>query len=179
MAVSFMVIGLPRSGTTWAANWLTTNASLCFHDPLWHTHYRDWDQLGSPARLVGVSCTGIWRWPEWVNRHPARKLVLRRDIAEVQDSLGRLGVSLESHASRQLDRVQGMACHWTELFDPVRAEQIWRHLLVNLPFDAARHRALMEYRIEPRLEAIQPDLLLTRQLMQELAHGARSDRHAG
>ena len=29
-----MVIGLPRSRTTWMANWLTTTDTLCLHDPL-------------------------------------------------------------------------------------------------------------------------------------------------
>ena len=54
--IDFMVIGLPRTGTTWASNWLTTDSTQCYHDPLYHTHYEDWDEKFSARdRKSGIS----------------------------------------------------------------------------------------------------------------------------
>ena len=127
--LDFMVIGLPRSGTTWAANWLTTDHSTCLHDPLYHTHYSEWDSgLGRFKRgycqRVGISCTGIWRWADWVNAHPARKVVLLRDPTEVQHSMAQIameGYVGEAEAAA-LRRVEGLHVQHVDLFgDKARA----------------------------------------------------------
>ena len=33
MTTPFFITGIPRSRTAWAANWLTTDTTLCFHEP--------------------------------------------------------------------------------------------------------------------------------------------------
>jgi hypothetical protein len=80
--IDFIVVGLPRSGTAWAANWLTTDTTHCIHDPIAKHHHTELDDLSSSKHL-GVSCTGLWRFPDWLNKHPAKKVILRRDRAEI------------------------------------------------------------------------------------------------
>lgn len=88
--IDFMVIGLPRSGTAWAANWLTTDTTFCLHDPLAKYHHTELDGLVSDKRL-GVACTGLWTQPEWLNAHPAKKVILHRPLEEINRSLKAIG----------------------------------------------------------------------------------------
>lgn len=121
------------------------------------------------CNLLGVSCTGIWRWTDWVNSHPATKLILKRDFNEVQASLEAIGLpKLEKNAPSLLDRVYGLQFEYTDLFDTSAAEEIWRHA-TGRSFDAARHRALVEYVIQPKFDAIEPDKAVTRRLYDELS----------
>ena len=88
--IDFMLLASPRSGTTWAANLLTTDTTLCLHDPLFTHHYSELDGIESNKRL-GVSCTGLCLFPEYVNSHQARKVVLHRDLREINRSLDAIG----------------------------------------------------------------------------------------
>ena len=156
-AVSFMVIGLPRSGTTWAANWLTAGEVFCAHDPLWTAGRRDLDRAvaDSPAAVRGVSCTGLWRWPEFVNDHPARKLIVHRPASEVRRSMQRLGLpALPLLAANSLWKLNGMHVDHRELFDPAAAPALWAYLTGGLPFDAARHAMLRPVHVEPAFSRV-------------------------
>lgn len=170
-----MIIGLPRSGTTWASNWLSTQGAHCEHDPLYTSHYSDWDRQADEMRddpadfPVGVSCTGIWRWPLWVNAHPARKVILHRNAAEVQNSLTQQGLELpidERHAEQLWD-IEGLHVPWCDLFDPVKAEAIWQHL-VDDEFDPARHEQLAAIQMQPNVAALTIDFPLQQRLWAEL-----------
>lgn len=169
--LDFMIIALPRSGTTWAANWLTGERTFCVHDPLWTAHYADLDggvPLRAGDRLSGISCTALWRWPNWLRRHPARKLVLHRDIAEIDASLAAAGLPPITAGAADLASIEGEHAPWTDLFKRKRAEELWRWLTVGLPFDAERHAELVQTRIEPQLGAVRRDLALNRRLVAEL-----------
>ena len=158
--MDFMVIALPRSGTTWAANWLS-----CAHDPLYTAHYTDWDRLHAGS---GVSCTGIWRWPEWVNAHPARKVILHRDAREVGASLHRIAKAA-ALKSTDLDAIDGLHVPWTDLFDTDRAEVIWETLRPGERFDSQRHAALTSIKMEPNFATLPVDHALQRRLWSELS----------
>lgn len=160
--VSFMVIGLPRSGTTWAANWLTQFSSLCIHDPLYRAHYTEWEYaLGRNAqgKTLGVSCTGVWRWPDWVNKYKARKLILHRDLGEIETSMSNLNMpSLDLiEAQKNLRQIDGMHVHWLDLFNPDTALHIWKHLITDLPFSRPRHDELTMMKIEPMFTKVPID----------------------
>ena len=75
--MDFIVTGLPRSGTTWVANWLTTDTTLCIHDPLYKYHLEDLDNIETNKKL-GISCTAIWRAPEFFVAFYASKLLCRK-----------------------------------------------------------------------------------------------------
>lgn len=174
--IDFMVIGLPRSGTTWAANWLTTDATHCFHDPLYTTHYNDWDdELPSRAtgRSVGISCTGIWRWVAWLNDHPAKKVILHRDYEDVCASMREIGMPpVEIDAPRILHCVRGLHVPFTDLFDSGHAAVLWAHL-TDAPFNAARHRELVQIEMQPKFSGLSVGPEVTRKLMDEIYAAAR------
>lgn len=169
--MKFMIIGLPRSGTTWAANWLSTDDCLVQHDPLYRAHYTDWD-----AKFQAVSCTGIWRWPEWVNAQPCPKIILHRPEAEIMSSLSVLGVgdAVGLGEARRLSDLRGSHHAWTRLWDsPVRARRIWKICHPDKPFDHARWLHYREMNIQPQLSRIRPDREATQRLVDEVFDIAR------
>lgn len=142
--IEFMVIGAPRSGTAWAANWLTNEWNHCIHDPLWDHHYADLDKLHPlyPGKTLGISCTGIALWPAWLNEHPATKVILHRPPAEVNESCRKLGYPpCPTQLFRGLLQIRGFHVEWRSLFDSDHARDIHNHLVVE-PFDGVRHDML-------------------------------------
>jgi hypothetical protein len=171
--IEFMVIGLPRSATTWAANWLTTDQLHCVHDPLGTTHYSEWDSdtklfpRGQGMKL-GVACTTIWNWPEWVNAHPARKVILHRDLAEIQGSLARIGLQqMQPGSDLALDKLEGKHYSYKDVFDAAKAEEIWT-FLTGLPFNRARHKALTEMSVQQKFAEVHVDPAVVRRLVDEI-----------
>lgn len=176
--IDFMIVALPRSGTTWAANFFTEGRVMCFHDPLYTTHYSDWDRqlpLRAPeGAKVGVSCTGIWRWADWLNDHPARKVILRRDFGEIQQSMREIGLpELESSAEAAIERIQGKHVSFTDLFSEAGCFLIWNHLLGNdSSFPLLRHRELVHIEMQPKFSGLSVGPEVTRRLMDELQRAA-------
>lgn len=179
--LGFMIIGLPRSGTTWAANFFCTERSLCFHDPLYTTHYEDWDtelpKRSQPGAEVGVSCTGIWRWPDWVNAHPARKVILHRDLGEIASSMREIGLpemDLEA-AEEQLCSIKGKHVQHTDLFDEAKAWGLWYTLLNDAGhFSVERHRLLVDIEMQPKFSGLKVGPDVTRRLVAELINAQQN-----
>lgn len=171
--IKFMIVGLPRSGTTWAANWLTTDKTLCVHDPLYTTHYSEWDKDGprfphSSGLSVGISCTGIWRWLDWLNAHPAKKVILHRDYRAICNSMTAIGLpSIERSAVKELDKVIGLHVPFEDLFAVEKAKDIWHHLL-DVPFNEYRHNELVQIEMQPQFAGLKVGAEVTRKLQEEL-----------
>jgi hypothetical protein len=167
LTMRFMIIGLPRSMTTWAANWLSGDGLTVAHDPLYRAHYSEW-----AGRFDAVSCTGIWRWPDWVNAQPCRKLILRRPEGEVAAAIAKLGLQIipgVDGGDKALDRIAGAHIYWTDLLDARHAGPLWAWLRPGVPFDAERHSELTRWKIEPRLSRIaEADAGLQARLFEEL-----------
>lgn len=165
MSVEFMLLSAPRSASTWASVWLTTDTTLCLHDPLWRWHYSELDSIQSTKR-IGVACTGLALFPEWINAHQARKVILHRDLAEVDASLERIGMTA---CSKQwegvLDRIDGVHLEWTDLF--TKPQYIYEYLL-DRPFDPERWAALREINAQPNFQQVSIDRRATARLMAEL-----------
>jgi hypothetical protein len=143
--MEFMFIAAPRSGTAWAANWMTTGNRLCLHDPLWQTHFDDLDTLayGFQDHCVGLACTGLGYWPEWLNAHPAPKVILHREPAQVNASLAKIGLpECPSVLFRNLELIDGLHVYWTELFD--NPQLIHDHLFIADKLQVERHRLLRD-----------------------------------
>ncbi len=163
--IEFMLIAAPRSATTWAANWLTTDTTMCLHDPLLKWTRSELAHLNSPRRL-GIACTGIALFPDWVNDHPARKVILHRPLHEIDQSLVDIGMTpISKHWEGVLEKIQGMHLDWQELF--LRPQAIYEYLL-DLPFDAERWALLREMNVQPRFSELSINREATRQLMDEL-----------
>lgn len=154
-----MIIGLPRSGTTWMANWLTYEDCYCLHDPLNKLHYEDWDTdtkyfpEDSLPLFKGVSCTGIWRWPEWVNAHPAKKLIIERPMVDVKDSLTAKGFEMDLTNHLSLYDIEGPRIKYNDIFVPDVARNVWEYL-IGTRFDDRRYKMLREMHIEPEFKQV-------------------------
>jgi hypothetical protein len=162
-----MVLGAPRSGTSWASVWLTTDKTLCLHDPLFGQHYSALDEIES-ERTLGIACTGCALFPQWVNQHPARKLILRRDLKEIDESSARIGMPPVSEAwEGVLDRIQGLHVPWTYLWD--RPKEVYEYLL-DAPFDTDRHALLKGMNIQRDMKQVSFDRSITTRLLKELEY---------
>ncbi len=163
--IEFMVLALPRSGTTWASNWLTTDATLCLHDPLYRYHYAELDAIKSD-KMIGVSCTGLYHFGEWVNKHPARKVILHRPLNEINDSMRAIGLpELSAEEEEKLNRIDGFHTRWTDLF--TYPDPVYEYLLQK-PFDAERHAELKMIEMQPQFAGLTINREVTRKLVSEL-----------
>jgi len=148
-----MVLSAPRSASTWVANWLTTDKTLCLHDPILEHKPEELDFLACD-RMLGVSCTGLALLPDFVNAHPAKKVVLHRDMSEVDESLCSIGLTPLGISWRHaLKNISGLHCYYDDVFDPIRAKPMYEYV-TGLPFDAARHAQLIDMHVEPNFEKI-------------------------
>lgn len=164
--MKFMIIGLPRSGTTWAANWLSTDDCLVQHDPLYRAHYTAWD-----AKFQAVSCTGIWRWPEWVNAQKCPKIILHRPEAEIMSSLEKLGISdaIQPGDAKKLEDIAGFHVHWSHMTTSwPEACRAWDFVRRDPEFNLARWQAHVEMNVQPALQHIRPDRAATARLVDEV-----------
>lgn len=143
--IEFMIIAAPRSGTAWAANWLTTDRVICLHDPLFDYHFEDLDAIDIPLKSIGIACTGLALFPRWVNKHPCPKVILHRSRDEVAASLAAANLPpCAREVFDGLDRVAGLHRPWTDLYR--RPRMIWEHLRDDA-FDGARHKQLAQLNV--------------------------------
>lgn len=173
--LDFAVIGLPRSGTTWAANWLTTDRSICLHDPLVNntlTELADWEV---PGKLCGVACTGLWMFPEWVAENVKHVVLIDRDPDEVNRSLNAIGLSplRDADIARFLD-MDGQRADMLDLFDVAAASDIWFSLVPELDYDVDRHMVLASMMINPYFPGWEPDPKAVKDWAKRLAEAAQS-----
>ena len=166
--IEFMVIGYPRSCTAWMSNWLTTDTTHCIHDPLFQYHYDELDGIES-KKMLGISCTGIVMFKEWLVKHPARKLIIHRDINDVNESLRRIG--LDAIPRFDIDYIDGIHIEHEQLFD--NPKKIYEYL-VQKDFDEERFIALKDLNIQRSLEAV----TINPRILEELrnTHGICSNR---
>lgn len=165
--IDFMLIAAPRSATTWASNWLTTDHSTCLHDPLLKWTKDELMTLeASSSKTLGMACTGIALFPDWVNAHPARKVILHRDLDEIDASLQRIGMTpCGVQWKGVLEKIDGIHLDWTELFK--RPRHIYEFLL-NLPFDPERWAVLKEINMQPNFGSLSINREATQAFMHEL-----------
>ena len=151
--VEFLVIGAPRSMTTWCSNWLTTDTTLCLHGLSANKHYSEWDSIQSD-KVLGVSDTTICMFPRWVNAHSARKVIIHRDKKEVDGEM-----------DWNLDRIRGVHIHIDELLN--NPKPIYEYLLER-PFDKERHALLHGMQINRMSDRIEFDKETLYRLQKEL-----------
>lgn len=164
--IDFMVLGGPRSATTWAANLLTTDNTLCMHDPLLEYTRAYLDQIVIPGKKLGISCTSSLLFPEWLATHPAKKIILWREPREINVALGRLGltpIDPPKHTARINVLPSVHVYHWESVFHGATAQQICKYL--GVPFCPHRHNELRTMNIQPQLNR----LPLGKEAVQELS----------
>lgn len=167
--IDFAILALPRSGTTWAANWLTTEHSLCLHDPMADISPSGLQAFGGQddGRLHGVSCTALWMQPDWVVANVKRWLILERSIDEVNCSLRAIGLGDMPEESVQAFRsMSGPRAPMSDLFRVGTARVIWEYLVPGLPFDVQRHALLKTWMVNPFFAGWEPDPVAVKAWMQ-------------
>jgi hypothetical protein len=155
--LDFIVVGLPRSGTAWMANLLNVdNISYCVHDPL--IDYR-LDQLDEKivskdeTTKVGVSCTGLWYYSDWLNKHKAKKLVIHRNLRDINESLKEIGLpTLNFNDSSYLRKVKGLYVEYEDLFDIRSIKYIWSYLTDMDNFNEDRFNILKNLNVQRKIE---------------------------
>jgi hypothetical protein len=167
--IDFMIIAAPRSGTAWAANWLTDSHSFCHHDPLFERHYAEIDDLEHDDRQLGVACTGLANFPEFLKGHPAKKVILHRRPDQVNDACLAHGFPpVPMQFFKSLETIDGLHVPWTWLF--AKPENIHRFLFGDRLFDARRHHLLVGLNVQRDIEQIKPNLAATRRLIEEMSN---------
>ena len=149
--VSFIVLGLPRSGTTWLANWLTTDRTLCLHDPFAESMPGKWPRDG---RRLGISCTGAYLMPNWLAQQRCPVAIIEREPADCAASLGADVAALRA----ALDAAQGRRWAFDDLWREEPAKALWRYLLPGVPFDALRYRMLRGMQVQPHMKKWTPNM---------------------
>jgi len=152
--IDFALVGLPRSGTTWFANWLTTDRSLCLHDPFAQGLPDSWPK---DDRRRGISCTLAYLIPGWLERVGCPVAVIERDPSECQESAEKLQFPTEVHAPndacmtlrKSLDLTDGRRWQYTDIWNEEKARDLWAFLLPEIPFDAIRYRELRRMQVQP------------------------------
>ena len=164
--MDFQLIALPRSATTWAANWLTYDGAICYHDPLSYRTLEDLD-AHEPGREWGVSCTGLWIFDEWLASYDCPRVILERDIVEINDSLTDIGFGyLPAWCELKFKELPGKRFHYSALFDPDGAAEIWS-ILRKTKFDVERHKILCEMAIQPDFSKWSPDMEIMAHLLKD------------
>lgn len=146
-----MIIGLPRSGTAWAANLFTTDTTHCIHDPLGDYHYSELDSIKSDKEL-GIACTAIWAFKDFVNNHNARKVIIHRDISEINFSLENVGLPyMPNGVERLLHGIDGFHILFDDFIS--NPKEAYEYLL-GKKFDSERFSLLKNLLIERDLNSI-------------------------
>lgn len=146
--IDFMIVGLPRSGTAWLANWFTTERSICWHEPFWQRSLAELDDMKG-AGLFGIADTMLLLMSaDELNRHPAKKLIVHRELGDVNFSLSKLGLpSMQDEHKWRLDEIGGYHITFQDLFNVERFRPAAEWLL-PIPFDTARYSLLKNLNIQ-------------------------------
>lgn len=146
--IDFIIIGLPRSGTTWLSNFFTTDRSLCLHDPFAWGAPETWPR---DARRFGISCTGAFLFPRWLAQQCCPVAIIERDTEACDASLRRLGMGSAQDLHAAIGNAEGRRFQFDALWQEETARELWDFLLPGLAFDAIRFRMLKEIQVQPHM----------------------------
>jgi len=143
--IDFMVIALPRSRTTWLANFLTTDKTFCYHDPLAEmSSYKEILELKTD-RLTGIADTGIGYFD--LSLFDCPKVIIERDLNAVNAEMSELlGIDIDmSDLNARIASIDGLHIQFDEINE--RLAEIWTHC-TNLPYDRLRGDYLKHMNIQ-------------------------------
>ena|ERR1700722_10517108 len=148
-----MVISGERSGSTWVSNWLTTDTSICYHDPRYRWTEEQIRHLKAGKKRVGICCTYAGMDPEWANRQLVPTVILHRDPKEIDASWAKFGI-VPFVSKPPLDCVGGWHVDWKAPRHPQMAPEIFEFLLWK-PMDIDRWKELVQMNIQPHYAGIE------------------------
>jgi hypothetical protein len=168
--ISFMVLGAPRTGTTWLANLLTTDSTLCYHDPLLENTPEMLDKMLIPGKRLGIADTSALLCRSWICGHPAKKIVLWRPTPEINASLERLGLKALDpvlHRGLSFEVPKAKLIYWEYARTAHGAREVCEYL--GVPFDEYRFQEIVKMNIQPEYRRLPIDPEAVRDLVQRQA----------
>lgn len=154
---TFFICALPRSRTSWLANFLTWGPAFCFHEPVvGMSSVRELRALfeSTGRELVGSSdCGNLYIADQLKAEFPGCQFVtVHRNLDECRQELMAMGLpdngTLEDASSR-LDRlsVDALRIEVADLSDPNQAEELCDY--VGVPWDPLRFAMLSTLNVQP------------------------------
>lgn len=148
--MDFFILGMPRSRTAWLSVFLTTDKTICHHDPMaFVKDVQCLNMIGGAGRITGVADTGLALFHQWVNRQEVVRVVIKRPVEEVCRSLSKIGlptdgVPLLAHCLDQINADLTINFHEIDNF----LSTLWDICTRGLPFDAPRAALLKTLNIQ-------------------------------
>ena len=139
--MKFVITGLPRTRTAWAAAYFNTCPdTFCYHEATWTK-----ESLDKPYKNVGNADSGVILVPDWLTDNPVDKIiVIHRDPEQVKKSLRELGMKGKEGLVDQmvpvLKRLPGIHIKFEEYND-----QLPRiHDYLGIPYDARKAKVFKD-----------------------------------
>lgn len=161
----FVVLSLPRSRTAWLSRFLTYGDWVCGHDELRHVRSLSDVEAWFAQPAIGTCETAGAPWWRLLDRFApgARVIVIRRPVAEVVDSLMKIGPfdravleTLMTRLDRKLDQIEARLPCLSIRFDELDEEgcaKVFEYAL-GLPFDRLHWAALAPVNIQINMPAL-------------------------
>ena len=145
--IDFMVLALPRSGTAWIANLLTTDTSLCIHEAFMDHSINDLDTRSYDG-MLGIAETSAFTKVDEINQHSAKKLIIDRPFDDINNSIAELGFkAMPSYLADLMIQLKGYRIAFKDLFNyDIMAEAYY--YLLRKELNQERHRMLCQMNIE-------------------------------
>lgn len=146
--IDFMVLGLPRSGTAWMANLLTTDNSICLHESFMTYSLNQIDEMEKDDKLLGISETSAIFDCDAINAHKAKKIIIERPLDEINASLMRIGFPMiDETFCKLLKNLEGYRIAFDDLFKHDKVALVYKQLL-GKTLDKNRHSLLCSFGVE-------------------------------
>lgn len=143
--IRYMVLGLPRSGTAWIANLLSSNGAVCLHESLADYSLAELDAM---SEVAGISETAGILIADQINAHPARKVVIIRDLTEVNHSMMLQGLpDIPPVAMQMLDKINAPRVAFHQLFEYDVMATVYEYLTGNT-LDERYFNQLKSYNVQ-------------------------------
>lgn len=147
--LDYIIIALPRSGTAWVANLLSSEDRVCRHDPL--------GTLIDPVKVIelegGCADTGMGYFPELVNKVRA-KVVIQRPRVDCMRGLKAIWVNLPGVAMETLEaRISQVDADLIVKFDDLfsfDSSNAIHKLCLGRELSHERHAFLQEMNVQTR-----------------------------
>lgn len=142
-----MVLALPRSGTAWVANLLTTDTSLCIHEAFMDHSINDLDTRPYDG-MLGIAETSAFSRADELNLHSAKKLIIDRPFDEINKSIAELGFkAMPSYSADLMIQLKGYRIAYKDLFNYEIMSEAYYYLL-RKELNQERHKMLCQMNIQ-------------------------------
>ena len=145
--IDFMVLGLPRSGTAWMANFLTTNDSVCLHESFMDYDLDQLNKLDLGCKLGISETAGIFHI-DAINAIDCKKLIIERPLDEINNSLVNLRFpTMRIEHVEMLSKLEGHRVKFTELFTEKTMKFVCKEI-AQIEFNIHRFHQLCKMHVE-------------------------------